>query len=105
MRIIQIERREDFNTQTIKFKIVFLGIPFYRTLLGEAVVFDKYPLWFRLSKWLLQKTCRHKWDKKGRPYMKSFILGDAPSQFWQEVKCSVCSKENRYTFTNEIYTD
>ena len=68
MKLFEVHQRENVSNQTYEFLIVFLGLKFRKILTHEQIVINKkLPPWLRISKWLLQKTCGHRWEKEGSP--------------------------------------
>ena len=105
MKIIEIHQKENVSNLTYDFLIVFLGLKYRKILTHEQLVISKIlPLWLRISKWLLQKTCGHRWEKEGNPKMEGYFLGDKLSTMVQTVKCKNCGKENYYKYKSGIDT-
>lgn len=99
MKIIEIQIRENFTNMTRDYVITLFGfIRVKKVLYQEQVVFNNLPFWFKASKWLLQKTCNHKWRKIGNPKMEGWFLGDAPSTMIQKIECEICKTESSYKF-------
>lgn len=105
MKIIQIHRQENLHNLSYDFTIIILGIFKVKKYLSyEQVVMDRLPKWLIFSKWLLQKTCHHKWEKNGSPRMEGYFFGDGPTTMIQNVICKVCEKEDFYKYKRGIDT-
>lgn len=72
---------------------LFSRFTFYKILYKEEVVLaSQPPLWFRLTKWFVQKTCKHHWVKSGRERLEGYFLRD--SNTWvQDFRCDFCGLE------------
>lgn len=86
MQIVEIQKRENIHNMTWEFLISVLGLKFRRILSQENIIFNKYPTWYRFSKWLFEATCFHNWtfDKWSR-----FNL---MSHYKKEYVCNRCLK-------------
>lgn len=102
---IHIESRQDVMRLGSNYRIVVFGFVFIRFLPEENIIMQKYPTWFRLSKWFLQKTCRHSLKKYGKPKIEGYFFGDYPTTMIQEVSCEWCAKKSHYKYKHGIYTD
>ena len=100
MRIITIQEKNDISTGDYKYSIKILGIRFNRVLTQEEIVLEKYPFWFKFSRWLLEVMCRHEWEKDGTPELDGYFLGDRV-HFFQEVKCKKCGKKDKYRYEDK----
>lgn len=96
---------ENFNNMSYDYFIRLFGfIKIHKILLHEQIISNALPKWFVCSRWLLQKTCDHKWNKRGIPKMESSFFGDGQSIMIQKVKCQMCGKEECCQYLSGIDT-
>lgn len=102
MKLIEIYKRKNVMNCTFDFTIIILGIKFQRVVpYGKMLLDSRIPLFLTLSRFILQKTCEHEWEKIPVIEIEGLLLGDGNVFVIQKVRCKKCEKKDTYRYTLE----
>lgn len=93
---MKVETRTNYLNLTEEFYFQIWFIKFKKILSHEVLTTsNKLPLWFRLTKWYIQFSCKHSWEKYGVSYLATTYFTDSEDgeMYHQKYKCKNCSKE------------